>query len=76
MSNYMIFSSVLCMYPARITIRQFSVRRNERIACHVTVRGAKAEEILVQGLKVKEYELKRRNFSATGMWLFNHDEVG
>ena len=26
-----------------MTIRQWSVRRNEKIACHVTVRGEKAE---------------------------------
>ena len=30
---------------ARMTIRQWSVRRNEKIACHVTVRGEKAEEL-------------------------------
>ena len=29
---------------ARMTIRQWSVRRNEKIACHVTVRGEKAED--------------------------------
>merc|ERR1711979_107695 len=40
---------------AKLTIRSFSVRRNEKIACHVTVRGEKAEEILEKGLKVKEY---------------------
>ena len=27
-----------------MTIRQWSVRRNEKIACHVTVRGEKAED--------------------------------
>ena len=27
------------------------MRRNEKIACHVTVRGEKAEEILEKGLK-------------------------
>merc|ERR1712013_875619 len=31
-----------------------------------TVRGPKAEEILEKGLKVKEYELRRCNFSETG----------
>ncbi|CAE8655627.1 unnamed protein product, partial [Polarella glacialis] len=36
----------------RMTIRSFSVRRNEKIACHVTVRGEKAEEILEKGLKL------------------------
>merc|ERR1711987_18293 len=30
----------------------------------VTVRGPKAEEILESGLKVKEYELKKGNFSS------------
>mmetsp|Transcript_110474 Transcript_110474/g.268542 ORF Transcript_110474/g.268542 Transcript_110474/m.268542 type:complete len:174 (+) Transcript_110474:85-606(+) len=59
---------------ARLTIRSFSVRRNEKIACHVTVRGEKAEEILEKGLKVKEYELKAGNFSETGNFGFGVDE--
>lgn len=37
---------------ARYTVRSFSIRRNEKIAVHCTVRGAKAEEILERGLKV------------------------
>lgn len=52
---------------ARFTIRSFGIKRNEKIACHVTVRGKKAEEILDRGLKVKEYELKKRNFSKSGI---------
>ncbi|KAJ1972457.1 60S ribosomal protein L11, partial [Dimargaris xerosporica] len=59
---------------ARYTIRSFSIRRNERISVHVTVRGPKAEEILERGLKVKEYELKDRNFSATGNFGFGVEE--
>merc|ERR1712141_697339 len=59
---------------ARLTIRSFSVRRNEKIACHVTVRGEKAEEILEKGLKVKEYELLKRNFSSTGNFGFGIQE--
>ncbi|WBW70995.1 60S ribosomal protein L11 [Schizosaccharomyces osmophilus] len=59
---------------ARYTIRRFGIRRNEKISCHVTVRGPKAEEILERGLKVKEYELKRRNFSATGNFGFGIQE--
>jgi large subunit ribosomal protein L11e len=36
-----------CIFSkARLTVRTFSIRRNEKIACHVTVRGEKAEEIL------------------------------
>jgi len=37
---------------------------------HVTVRGDKAEEILEKGLKVKEFELRKRNFSDTGNFGF------
>ena len=49
-------------------MRSFGIRRNEKIAVHCTVRGAKAEEILEKGLKVKEYELNKENFSATGLF--------
>ncbi|KAL8877509.1 MAG: hypothetical protein Q9198_004492, partial [Flavoplaca austrocitrina] len=59
---------------ARYTVRTFGIRRNEKIAVHVTVRGPKAEEILERGLKVKEYELKRRNFSETGNFGFGISE--
>lgn len=34
-------------------MRSFGIRRNEKIAVHCTVRGAKAEEILEKGLKVR-----------------------
>lgn len=51
---------------SRLTIRTFGIRRNEKIATHVTIRGPKAEEILERGLKVKEFELRDRNFSAGG----------
>ncbi|KAJ3037412.1 60S ribosomal protein L11 [Rhizophlyctis rosea] len=59
---------------ARYTVRQFSIRRNEKIAVHCTVRGPKAEEILERGLKVKEYELKKSNFSETGNFGFGITE--
>merc|ERR1711988_243737 len=59
---------------ARYTVRSFSIRRNEKIACHVSVRGEKAEEILEKGLKVKEYELKRRNFAKNGSFGFGITE--
>lgn len=59
---------------ARYTVRTFSIRRNEKIAVHVTVRGAKAEEILEKGLKVKEYELRQVNFSETGNFGFGIEE--
>jgi len=59
---------------ARYTVRSFSIRRNEKIAVHVTIRGPKAAEILERGLKVKEFELKDKNFSSTGNFVFGIDE--
>lgn len=59
---------------ARYTVRTFGIRRNEKISVHVTVRGPKAEEILERGLKVKEYELKKQNFSETGNFGFGISE--
>ncbi|GAA6052318.1 hypothetical protein JCM3770_007249 [Rhodotorula araucariae] len=59
---------------ARYTVRHFGIRRNEKIAVHVTIRGPKAEEILERGLKVKEYELRKRNFSQTGNFGFGIQE--
>lgn len=79
---------------ARYTVRTFGIRRNEKIAVHVTIRGAKAEgmepsvsqralltsianpfaEILERGLKVKEYELRKKNFSETGNFGFGISE--
>ncbi len=59
---------------ARYTVRTFGIRRNEKISVHVTIRGPKAEEILERGLKVKEYELKKSNFSATGNFGFGIQE--
>jgi large subunit ribosomal protein L11e len=51
---------------ARYTIRSFGIKRNEKIAVHVTIRGDKADEILERGLKVKDRELRKKNFSETG----------
>ncbi|KAK4422294.1 60S ribosomal protein L11 [Sesamum alatum] len=59
---------------ARYTVRSFGIRRNEKIACYVTVRGDKAMQLLESGLKVKEYELLRRNFSETGCFGFGIQE--
>lgn len=53
-------------HKARYTVRSFGIKRNEKIAVSVTVRGEKAMELIKRGLKVKEYELRKHNFSATG----------
>ena len=59
---------------ARFTIRSFGIKRNEKNSVTCTVRGDNAEELLKRGLKVKEYELRRRNFSDTGNFGFGIDE--
>lgn len=63
-----------CFSKARYTVRTFGIRRNEKISCHVTVRGEKALEILERGLKVKEFELLQQNFSSTGNFGFGISE--
>ena len=70
----MISIVVFSLFLARYTVRSFGIRRNEKIAVHVTVRGFKANEILDRALKVKEYELKKKNFSATGCFGFGITE--
>merc|ERR1719311_556160 len=59
---------------ARYTIRTFSIKRNEKIAVHVTVRGDQAEKLLHTALKVKEHELKAANFSDQGNFGFGIEE--
>merc|ERR1712187_974981 len=48
--------------------------RNEKIAAYVTVRGEQADELIKRGLKVKEYELRKKNFSQEGNFGFGIDE--
>jgi large subunit ribosomal protein L11e len=59
---------------AKLTVRTFGIRRNEKIACHCTVRGEKAAELLEKGLKVKEYELRTYNFAQDGSFGFGINE--
>ena len=60
---------------ARYTVRTFGIRRSEKISTHVTVGNRdKAMQILESGLKVKEYELLKKNFSATGCFGFGISE--
>ncbi|EFN86214.1 60S ribosomal protein L11 [Harpegnathos saltator] len=50
-----------------------------RWLCTGTVHDVKAEEILERSLKVREYDLKKENFSCTGNFGFNiegHIDLG
>merc|ERR1719213_1577094 len=51
---------------ARYTVRTFGIRRNEKIATHVTIRGEKAMDLIDRGLKITDYEISQRHFSETG----------
>ena len=55
-------------------MKNFGVRRGEKISCFVTIRGEKALDILQRGLKVKEYELKKGCFSKEGNFGFGIEE--
>ena len=59
---------------AKYTIRTFSIKRNEKIAVHVTCRGEQAEKLLHNALKVKEHELRKENFSDQGNFGFGIEE--
>ena len=63
-----------CFSDARLTVRTFGIRRNEKISTWVTIRGKKAEEVLTKGLQVKEFELQDRNFSTSGNFGFGVQE--
>merc|ERR1711988_116431 len=53
---------------ARYTVRTFGIRRNEKIATHVTVRGDKAMDLIERGLKITDYEISAKHFSETGIF--------
>merc|ERR1719281_162706 len=59
---------------ARYTVRTFGIRRNEKIATHVTIRGEKAMDLIERGLKITDYEISQRHFSQTGNFGFGVNE--
>ena len=61
---------------AKITIRSFSIRRGDKIATHVSIRGDKAKDILERGLKVKEFQLPKDAFTNNGTFGFGiHEHI-
>merc|ERR1711988_1827020 len=59
---------------ARYTVRTFGIRRNEKIATHATVRGEKAMDLIERGLKITDYEISAKHFSASGNFGFGINE--
>ena len=61
---------------AKITIRSFSIRRGDKIAANVSIRGDKAKDILERGLKVKDFQLNKNAFSENGSFGFGiHEHI-
>lgn len=56
------------------TIPKFGIRRNDKIAAYVTVRGPRAMKILNTALQVLDYEIPARCFSTTGNFGFGIKE--
>lgn len=56
------------------SIPKFGIRRGDKIAAYVTVRGKKAEEIMHKALNVHDYELPKSCFSRQGNFGFGIKE--
>ncbi|MFS7928442.1 putative ribosomal protein L5 [Helianthus anomalus] len=50
---FIMLMGIVCFGIAMYIVRSFGIRRNENIACYVTVRGGKAIQLLESGLTVK-----------------------
>lgn len=59
---------------AKRSLRDFNVRKGERIACKVTLRGDKASKFLKAALKVNESGLKKQSFDSNGNLSFGIKE--
>uniref|UniRef100_A0A1B0A774 Uncharacterized protein n=1 Tax=Glossina pallidipes TaxID=7398 RepID=A0A1B0A774_GLOPL len=64
----------LCVIIVQKQIVNFFQKRNEKIAAHCTVCGAKVKEILERCPKVREYELGRDNFATIYNFVFGIQE--
>jgi large subunit ribosomal protein L5 len=59
-----------CQRVAKQTIRQFGIRKDEPIACMVTLRGDKSEEFLTKAFRAIGNEVKARSFDDNGNFAF------
>ncbi|MGD2200429.1 MAG: 50S ribosomal protein L5 [Candidatus Bathyarchaeota archaeon] len=59
---------------AKQTVRAFGIRRNEPVACMVTLRGAKAEEFLRMTLPAVGNRINPRSFDRNGNFGFGISE--
>ncbi|MES1904603.1 MAG: 60S ribosomal protein L11 [Paramarteilia canceri] len=64
---------------AKLTLRNFGIRRGDKIAVSITLRGAKAMNVLAKALRVKEFVLKSSSFSDNGnfgLGISEHIDMG
>ncbi len=59
-----------CQRRAKQTIRTFGLRKNEPMACMVTLRGERAEEFLAKALQAVRNSLNPRSFDRSGNFAF------
>jgi len=63
-----------CMRRAKRTIRTFGIRKNEPIACKVTLRGGRAEGFLRRALDAVGNRVSPRSFDRYGNFAFGISE--
>jgi large subunit ribosomal protein L5 len=63
-----------CIRKAKKTIRGFGIRRNEPIACLVTLRGEKAQNFLRRAFQAVDNEISERSFDRYGNFSFGIKE--
>jgi large subunit ribosomal protein L5 len=59
-----------CTRRAKQTIRTFGIRRNEPISCMVTLRGSRAEDLLVKAFSGIGNRINPRSFDQNGNFAF------
>lgn len=59
---------------AKQTVREFGIRKDEPIACRVTLRGNKATDFLKKALSVVDFKIKNRSFDDQGNVAFGIKE--
>lgn len=59
-----------CQRQAKRTIRAFGIRKNEPVACMVTLRGGRAEEFLRRALEAVGNKISPRSFDGNGNFAF------
>lgn len=65
-----------CQRKAKRTIRDWSIRKGEPIACIVTLRGEKAESFLRRALDANNNRVKKSSFDAEGNFSFGvHEHI-